>query len=48
MLSLSLLLSFMEDHRHTIDVDEEDEEEDNYIVEVLILVIGMMQPGENH
>ena len=29
-------------------VNKEDEEEDNYIVEVLILVIGMMQPGENH
>ena len=47
MLSLSLLLSFMEDHRRTTEIEEEDEE-DNYFVEVLILVMGMMQPGENH
>ena len=40
----------MEDHRHTIDVEKEDEEkeEDNYIVEVLILVMGMILPVENH
>ena len=36
----------MEDHRHPIEIEEE--EEDNYFVEVSILVMGMMQPGENH
>ena len=46
-MSLSLLLSFMEDHRRTIEIEEEDEE-DNYFVEVLFLVMGMMLPGENH
>ena len=46
MLSLSLL-SFMEDQRHPIEIEEEDEE-DKYFVEVFILVMGMMHPGENH
>ena len=42
MLSLSLLL-FIPEHRQPIEI-----EEDNYFVEVSILVMGMMQPGENH
>ena len=37
----------MEDHRHPIEIEEEDEE-DNYFVEVSILVMGMMLPVENH